>query len=270
MADQNHQPEGVKDGLHKIGEVIEVVQEGDIVEVVDIEIYAKDNKKPPQAHKYKFRIDRVPFTVDHPIITGEKLFELAQKSPAAWRMHQKLHGGRMEEIRVADKVDLSEPGIERFVTMELTQGDGEQARALTETERPIAQTEPEPRRQFRLPEEDELYLGSLGLRWETAIINGTRWLFIHNHPVPVGYRQETATMAIRIEGGYPPGALDMAYFLPHLVRTDGKAIHAATPLPIGGVVFQQWSRHYPWREGIDCLSTHYLRVKGWLDVEPKR
>lgn len=173
----------------------------------------------------------------------------------------------MAEIRVADRVDLSEPGIERFVTMELTQGDGEQAIVV----RPSStEVEPEPRRQFRLPEDDEVYLGALALPWETVTISGTCWLFIHEHPLPVGYQQETVTIAIRVEGGYPPGALDMAYFLPPLVRADGKAINAATPVPIDSAVFQQWSRHYPWREGVDCLATHHLRVKGWLELEPTR
>jgi len=267
MAEEKHPPHGAKDGLNKIGEVVEIIDDGDIVEIVDIEVFAKDNKKPPRAKKYKFRIDRDPFTVDHHILTGEKLFELAQKAPNAWRMHQKLHGGHMKEVTVTDKIDLGEPGIERFVTMELTQGDGEQA---TATEPSSAPAVAEPRRRFRLPEDDEIYLSSLGLPWETVKVGAARWLFIHNHPLPAGYTQETVTLAIRIEGGYPPGALDMAYFLPHLARSDGKCIHAATPLDIDGVIYQQWSRHYTWREGIDCLATHHIRVKNWLYVEPKR
>jgi hypothetical protein len=267
MADQKNPPEGAKDGLHKVGEIVEVIEEGNLVEIVDIEIYAKENKLPPLAKKYKFRIDRDPFTVEQRIITGEKLFELAQKSPAGWRMHQKLHGGHMKEIKVNDKIDLGEPGIERFVTMELTQGDGEQA---TATEPSSAPAIPDPRRQFRLPEDDEIYLVSLGLRWETVKVGDARWLFIHNHPVPAGYKQEMVTIAIRIEGGYPPGALDMAYFLPHLERADGKDIIKATPLAIDDIIYQQWSRHYTWRDGIDCLATHHIRVKNWLEVEPKR
>jgi len=267
MEEQQQPPERAQDGFHKVGEVVEVIEEGEILEIVEIEIYAKENKKPPRARKYKFRIDREHFTVDCRIITGEKLFELAKKSPTEWRMHQKLHGGHMKEIKVTDKIDLGEPGLERFVTMELTQGDGEQA---TATEPSSALAVAAPRRQFRLPEEDEIYLGSLGLRWETVRIGDARWLLLYNHPVPAGYKQETVTVAIRIEGGYPPGALDMAYFLPHLERTDGKAIIKATPLVIDGVTYQQWSRHYTWRDGVDSLGTHHIRVKNWLDVEPKR
>ncbi len=32
--------------------------------IVDIEIYAKENKRPPRARKYRFCIDREPFAVE--------------------------------------------------------------------------------------------------------------------------------------------------------------------------------------------------------------
>jgi hypothetical protein len=172
----------------------------------------------------------------------------------------------MKEIKVGDKVDLGEPGIERFVTMELTQGDGEVATdGTTATMEALA-----PRRHFRLPEEDETYLDTFGLIWETINLGNVRWLIILDHPLPAGYKQKTATVAIRIEGGYPPGALDMAYFLPHLERADGKAIKSISTVAVGGVSYQQWSRHYSWREGVDSVATHHLRVKNWLEAEPRR
>jgi hypothetical protein len=125
MAEEKASPDTTANGLRKIGEIVEIVDEGDIVEIIDIEIYAKDNRKPPNARKYKFRIDREHFIVDHRIITGQRLFGLAQKSSDEYRMHQKLHGGHMKEIKVEDEIDLGEPGIERFATMKLTEGDGE-------------------------------------------------------------------------------------------------------------------------------------------------
>jgi hypothetical protein len=264
MSETNQPPHGAKGDLHKIGEIVEVIEEGDIVEIVDIEIYAKENRKPPRAKRYRFRIDRDHFTVDHRIITGEKLFELAKKSPAEYRMHQKLHGGHMKPVDVNDKIDLGEPGIERFTTMKLSEGDGEQVGA-------IAPPPPSAlRRQFQMPADDEGYLNSLGLPWETIKNDQGRWVVIHNHPLPPGYKQTAVTVAIRIEGGYPPGALDMAFFLPHLERADGKAIIKASPVSIDGANYQQWSRHYPWQEDVDTFATHHLHVKNWLEAEPKR
>lgn len=261
------QPKDGKDGLHKVGEIVEVIEDGDLVEVVDIEVYAKEGKKPPRAKNYRFRIDRDHFTVESSIITGAKLFELAKKSPAEYRMHQKMHGGQMREIAVTDQVDLSQPGVERFATMKLTEGDGEQATAPQPS--PVS-APPAPRRQFRLPADDEGYLDSLGLRWEAIQNPKGRCVLIHDHPLPDGYNVKTTTVAIRVEGGYPPGALDMAFFLPHLLRADGKPIHAVSLVPIDGADYQQWSRHYAWQEDVDTLATHHLHVKNWIEVELKR
>jgi hypothetical protein len=121
-----------------------------------------------------------------------------------------------------------------------------------------------------LPEEDEAYLYSLGLPWETIQDGGQRWLLIHEHPLPVGYNVEKAIVAIRIEGGYPPGPLDMVYFFPELSRADGKAITAPSQQVLDGRTFQRWSRHYPWRDGIDTLATHHHHIKGWLEKEALR
>ena len=126
------------------------------------------------------------------------------------------------------------------------------------------------RRIFRLPEEDESYLDSLGLPWETIQDGGQRWLLIQDHPVPAGYNVEKTTVAIRIEGGYPPGMLDMVYFFPTIGRGDGKPIHSPAAQAIDGRTFQRWSRHYSWRDGIDTLGTHHQRIKSWLEAELMR
>lgn len=95
-------------------------------------------------------------------------------------------------------------------------------------------------------------------------------MIVHDHALPAGYTGKTVTIAIRIEGGYPPGKLDMAYFLPPLARADGVAIGKTETHNIEGGAYQRWSRHYPWREGIDSLATHDLHIKDWLESEPKR
>jgi hypothetical protein len=151
--------------------------------------------------------------------------------------------------------------------MKLTEGDGEQA---TATEPSRAAAESVLRRQFQLPADDNGYLDSLGLPWEAIKIPEGRWVLIHNHPLPEGYTAKSVTVAIRIEGGYPPGALDMASFFPPLARSDGKAIIKASSIMIDGVNHQQWSRHYAWQEDVDCLATHHLHVKNWIEAEPKR
>lgn len=122
------------------------------------------------------------------------------------------------------------------------------------------------RREFELPEEDEEYLNSLGLEWETVRVSNEQWLFINKFSIPAGFSYAEPTLAIRI-AAYPQGPLDMAYFSPHLSRKDGKVIQAVTPLIIAGVNFQQWSRHYKWRDGEDSLVTHLAQIPFWLTKE---
>jgi hypothetical protein len=257
--------------VQKVEEIKELVEEvEELLEEVEIEEFVKAGKKVPKAKAYRIRVDREKFLVHVALITGLQLLELVKKSPDKWRIHQKLHGGEMIEIKPGETVDLRARGVERFVTMELTQSDGEAATA----EAPPARAESKARRAFRLPQEDELYLNSLGIRWETVedkVENKTaRWLLLHDHAVPVGYQQRAAVMAIRIETGYPPAKLDMVYFHPALSRDNGRAIHSLATQEIEGVIFQRWSRHYEWREEVDCLATHHLRIKQWLTDELAR
>lgn len=127
------------------------------------------------------------------------------------------------------------------------------------------------KRQFQLPEHDVVYLESLGLPWESVRSDGMQWVIIHNYPVPSGYNVIEASVAVKIEAGYPRAQLDMAYFLPALSRIDGKAINAITFQTIDGKQYQRWSRHRtgenPWREGVDDLSTHMALVSFWFEKE---
>ena len=122
------------------------------------------------------------------------------------------------------------------------------------------------RRQFKLPDEDEEYLNSLGLAWETVMEGTCPWILIHLYPVPAGYTHRTATAAARVLG-YPPGMIDMVYFHPELARADGKPINATSAMQLDRKPFQQWSRHYPWNSAEDTLATHMVRVVAWLGRE---
>jgi len=127
------------------------------------------------------------------------------------------------------------------------------------------------RREFSLPPEDETYLDDSGLTWET-VKNGSQWLLLHGLPLPSGYKSAVASVAVRIEAGYPLAALDMAYFHPALQRADGKSIKATEAMQnIDGKKWQRWSRHRtaanPWKPGHDNIETHLLMVRDWLARE---
>lgn len=137
-----------------------------------------------------------------------------------------------------------------------------------------ASTVPALRRQFALPEEDEVHLDARGLPWETIVSEGGRWLFVHQFPVPSGYDHPTVTVAIQISAGYPTAALDMVYVHPPLASSDGRAIGALTAMAIDGKTFQRWSRHRtsanPWRPGIDDVAAHLALVDEWFAREFRR
>ncbi len=128
------------------------------------------------------------------------------------------------------------------------------------------------RRQFSLSKADEMYLTARGATWETVIEAGVQWVILHDFRVPIGYNLETVTFAILMVSGYPDAALDMAYFLPHLARSDGKPIPQLATHPLDGKVWQRWSRHRcpnvnPWIVGEDNLGTHVEYTKSWLKEE---
>ena len=229
-------------------------------EEVDVEELRRQDKPVPRAKRYRIRIDREKYVVHQAVITGLELLALVGKTPDKWRIHQKLRGGQMDEVKPNETVDLRAMGVERFVTMELTQTDGETAAQLSQPTR----------RAFDLPEEDVDFLNSLGMMWETVMDKDVRWLMIHGYQIPLGFNITSSTLAIKIAGGYPPAKLDMAYFLPHLSRASGGNIPQLTLVAIKGQKYQQWSRHYEWREGVDSLAIHYRRIEQWLIDELKR
>lgn len=122
------------------------------------------------------------------------------------------------------------------------------------------------RRQFALPEDDIECLDAMGLKWET-VQNGQPWLLLHDFVFPKGYNHQAGSVAIQISANYPVAQLDMAYFFPHLARSDGGALRQANVFqPIEGKQWQRWSRHYGWVPGQHNICTHVVLIRHWLDV----
>jgi Prokaryotic E2 family E len=122
------------------------------------------------------------------------------------------------------------------------------------------------RRDFDLGSEDVRALDALGRPWEAIRSGFGRYVLIQGHPAPAGYNYGAVDVAIRLDV-YPPGPLDMAYVHPPLARADGKAINNLSMLEIDGKPFQQWSRHYAFRPGVDTLASHLRRFRSWLSHE---
>lgn len=127
------------------------------------------------------------------------------------------------------------------------------------------------RRDFKLSAEDENFLNQYGCEWET-VTDGSPWVLLHGFHTHRGYNHEIASIAVRIESGYPDAKLDMVYVYPHLFRKDGKLIKATETLQsIAGKDWQRWSRHWtdknPWKPGEDSIETHIYCIEEWFQRE---
>ncbi|EIJ80120.1 hypothetical protein PB1_07162 [Bacillus methanolicus PB1] len=96
-----------------------------IDDIIDLEQYAKKGEKPPKGKRYRIRIDKDYYVVDVSEMTGREILVLAGKTPPErFRLDQKLKGGATQKIELSDIVDLTTPGMERFMTLPLDQTEG--------------------------------------------------------------------------------------------------------------------------------------------------
>jgi hypothetical protein len=228
-------------------------------EIIDLETAAKNGTKPPKGKKYQYIVDDKKYISDTETMKGHEILEKAGKIPAKDFILRKKVKGNWVTIKLDEVVDFTEPGLEKFKTLPNDQTDGSDDESN--------ESKP-PRRGFDLLEEDEEFLNSLGLVWETIVENNQNWILIHGYSVVPGYNTTTASIAFRLDSGYPTAQIDMVYFDPPLSRADAQPINNLSNVVIDGRNHQQWSRHRtpanPWRDGIDNLSTHYPLVDAWL------
>lgn len=224
-------------------------------EVVDLQEYAKAGREVPRGRKYRFKVDRESYETQKESVTGREILVIAGKAPESHLLRQKI-GSRVEDVDPDEIVSLLKQGVERFMTIPKEVTEGEVALG---------------RRDFTLLEEDREYLDGLGLVWESVLDGQARRIIIHGWAIPQGYNVQTASVSVHLAPGYPDTQIDMAYFHPHLARSDGKGIGALSPCAFDGTTWQQWSRHRTsastWRMGEDNLETHMALVANWLRAE---
>ncbi|MFZ0268197.1 multiubiquitin domain-containing protein [Caulobacter sp.] len=96
------------------------------VDIVDIEECGRENRCPPTAHRYKVKIDGMPYIFDKRHVTGRELLERASKTPVErYELEKRMHGGHYISVPLDEPpVDLGEPGIEVFETFPLDETEG--------------------------------------------------------------------------------------------------------------------------------------------------
>lgn len=122
-----------KDGGEKSEIIRELKDEAEILvdeeellleEIIDLEEWAKEDKKPKRAKKYVIRIDKTKYTVDVHEMSGTQILAVADKTPKEYQLSQKFRGGRVEVIAPNQIVEFYKHQVERFQTLALDPTEG--------------------------------------------------------------------------------------------------------------------------------------------------
>lgn len=94
-------------------------------EIIDLEDYAKEGKRPPLAKGYRIKINGDPYVVHDPIITGREILTLAGLLPPEdYTLRIKRSGERLHKVGLDEKIDLRHPGVEKFKALPRDQTEG--------------------------------------------------------------------------------------------------------------------------------------------------
>lgn len=81
--------------------------------------------KKPQNHGYKYMVRNRLFETEKQFITGREVLEAAGLVPVTqYKLDLKTRGNRYREVGLDERVDLSDPGIEKFTYISRTQSEG--------------------------------------------------------------------------------------------------------------------------------------------------
>ena len=196
---------------------------------------------------FKFTIDNRQLDWGKPLISGKLLRKLADVQPG-YALYQEVRGGQDLEISDTDIIDLSKPGIERFITVikETTEGD------------------------LALPLMDRTYLEQHTIVHE-VVQDGTQiGVVLKAVKLPEGkFDQAVADVLILLPSGYPDASPDMFFLLPWVrIKASGAfPIKADVAQSFNGQSWQRWSRHSSeWRAGIDGLHTMIARARHAMEA----
>ena len=188
------------------------------------------------------------------IIVRQAIKQAGFNLDTPWIIVLKVAGEPKREVDLSFVIDLRHKGIEKLRLTPRQINNGEMAAGC--------------RVEFALLPQDVKHLGQLGLRWETLIDGGRRWLILRNYPLPSGYRSPVADIAIEVPVSYPGAQLDMFYcHLPLGLNTGATIPQTQCIETITGLPFQRWSRHRQWDPARDTLATHLALVDESLQRE---
>lgn len=193
---------------------------------------------------FKFTIDDRQLEWGKPSISGRVLKSLAGVPLDTYDIYLEVRGGGQDVlIRDTDLIDLSRPGIERFITLIRDTTEGLMA----------------------LPETDQRYLDDHGIAAEMVSDGPHADIVLKQLQLPTGkFNHAVADVLVILPPGYPDVAPDMFFCDPWLTLVSAGRYPTCADQPHGflGRNWQRWSRHNPsWRPGIDGLHTMIKRIE---------
>ena len=90
---------------------------------IDLQEHAKASKTVPETGPYKIRVNKDFHIWPSPKIKGREILQLASKDEQKNAAYYFVHG-KPQRVQLADSVDLTTPGVERFETLPLDQTEG--------------------------------------------------------------------------------------------------------------------------------------------------
>lgn len=94
-------------------------------DIIDLEDYAKQGKRPPLAKGYRILVNGDAYVVHDPKPTGREILTLAGLLPAEnYTLRVKLAGERPEKVGLNEHVDLRHRGVEKFKALPRDQTEG--------------------------------------------------------------------------------------------------------------------------------------------------
>jgi hypothetical protein len=101
------------------------VREEILDEIADLEEYARSGRRPPKCRGYRIRVNGDPFVVYDPEPTGREVLVLAGLTPPeAYTLRVKLAGQKPRRVELDERVNLREPGVEKFKALPRDQTEG--------------------------------------------------------------------------------------------------------------------------------------------------
>jgi hypothetical protein len=117
-----------------------------------------------------------------------------------------------------------------------------------------------------LPERDIEFLQEKEFNYELIEFPGGLYLIINDFPFPPAYLPRTAKTLIVVPVGYPDSGLDMIFTNPDVKLKDDRWPQSSEAhVTHNKLTWQQWSRHYTWRPGVDNIRTFITAMKQELE-----